>query len=447
MPQYEIKRAAVLGAGTMGSQIAALLANNGIPCDLLDLATEGDPDRLVHQAMERLKTLKPPPLAGPKALDLIKPGNFTDDLSRLGETDWVVEAVAEDLDIKLKLWREVAPNLRPDVLISTNTSGIPIKSIVEALPARLRSRFMGTHFFNPPRYLRLLEVIPAPDTDPDVVESISRFAEDVLEKGVAISRDVPNFVSNRVGVYSLMAAVKTAQEFGLGPDEVDSITGPAMGRPRSATFRTLDLIGLDVLANVCATGIASAMGPDERDTLEVPDYISRMIERGWTGEKGGQGFYKRTKEDGKTRILTLDVDTLEYRTGRRLGAPSLSDAQALDDPGEKLKALIGADDVAGRFAWRVLSQAMAYAANMVGYASDDIVTLDRTMSWGFAWELGPFETWDALGVPETLARMRSDGLSPPEWVATLAERGRSFYVKDGETTLQATPEGTYVATS
>lgn len=428
----------------MGAQIAGLLASNGIPCELLDLASEGEPSRLAEGAKRRLATLKPPPLYDLRALEMIRAGNFTDDLPRLAEADWVIEAVVERLDIKRELWARVAPHLRPDVIASTNTSGISVASIAEALPPELRPRFLGTHFFNPPRYLRLLEIIPTPETDAGVVEAIRRFGEDVLGKGVVIANDTPSFVANRIGVYGLMATLEAMQEFGLGPDEVDEVTGPAMGRPPSATFRTLDLVGLDVLMDVCGHLSSVISDASEQAAFEVPSLIHELVQRGWTGEKAGQGFYRRIEAEGATEILALDAATFEYRPRRRLEAASLAAVRDLEDAGERARTLLEADDAAGRFAWRVLSRGLAYAAWKVGEVTDDIAGIDRAMRWGFRWELGPFELWDALGVAKTAERMRADGLSLPGWVNKLAGRDGLFYRHEVDRSLQATPQSTYV---
>ena len=426
MPDSLVRRAAVLGAGTMGSQIAALLASRGIACDLLDLPAEPDRDRLAQEAKLRLTGMRPPPLEDPAALDLITPGNLADDLPRLGDADWVIEAVSEDLETKRRIWASAAPHLRPGSIASSNTSGITISSIAKALPQGLRPRFLGAHFFNPPGHMRLLEVIPSDETDREVVTELSRFAEDVLGKRVVIARDVPNFISNRVGVYSLMVALRAMEELGLKPDQVDSITGPAMGRPRSATFRTLDLVGLDVLVRVCENNRIVAENASDREIFSVPSYLQRLVERGWTGEKAGQGFYKRLKEDGKSRVLAVDIETFQYRDRTAYSAKSLDAALEVEEPEDRLRTLVGGADQAGRFAWRVLSQTMAYAARMVGVASDDTASIDAVMRWGFAWEVGPFQAWDALGVSDTVTRMKSDGLALPPWVEKQAVEGRRF---------------------
>jgi 3-hydroxyacyl-CoA dehydrogenase len=432
----------------MGSQIAGLLADRGIPCDLLDLRGGDDaPSALAEAAKERLLTLKPPPLSDPAAVDLIRPGNFDDDLHRLAEADWIIEAVSEDLAVKRAIWAKVAVHARPDAIISTNTSGIPVATIAEALPQRLRSRFLGAHFCNPPKYVPLLEVISTADTDPAVASAVSEIASTLLQRGVVPAYDVPNFIANRIGAYSLMLTLKAMDESGLGPDEVDSITGLPMGRPSSATFRTLDVVGIDVFLAVVENSLAAADDEAERAVLEPTAYLRELVERGWVGQKAGKGFYMRVKEDGKSTILALDVDSFEYRERRNFVTPSLKVAAETEDVAERLRGLATADDAAGHFAWRILSRTLAYSAGMVGVVAADIVSVDRAMRWGYGWGSGPFATWDALGVAETVTRMRAEGIAVPGWVADIAERGGSFYRDSPEGTTQATPQGSYVPVS
>ncbi|BDG58943.1 3-hydroxyacyl-CoA dehydrogenase/enoyl-CoA hydratase family protein [Caldinitratiruptor microaerophilus] len=429
-----IRRAAVLGAGLMGSQIAALLASCGLEVLLLDIVpdsltpeeqrrglTLSDPrvrSRLATQAVERLRRMKPPPLFTAEAADRITPGNLEDDLPRLREADWVLEAVVEDLGVKQDLWRRVAPHVQPGTVLSSNTSGLSIAAQAEALPAELRPHFLGTHFFNPPRYLKLLEVIPTPDTDPEVVSFVRSFATRVLGKGVVIARDTPNFIANRIGTYGLAVTLRAMARFGLGVDEVDAITGPAMGRPKSATFRTLDLVGLDVFAHVARNTRARVADPAERDALELPPYIEEMLRRGWTGDKAGQGFFKKVKgASGESEILALDLQTLEYRPRKKVRFASLDQARNVADPGARLRALVSAGDPAGRFAWEVLRDVLAFcAARLDEIAGGDVAAVDRAMRWGFGWELGPFEAWEALGVRETVVRMEAEGVQVPDWV-------------------------------
>ncbi|MBM3934389.1 MAG: 3-hydroxyacyl-CoA dehydrogenase/enoyl-CoA hydratase family protein [SAR202 cluster bacterium] len=442
--QIEIKSAAVLGAGTMGSQIAALLANRGIRTLLLDLpSTDGDRSKMAKGAKERLSTMRPPAVDCAASLERITPGNFDDDIAKLADADWVIEAVSENLDIKKAIWSKAAKHIKPTAIASTNTSGIRIAIIAEALPKDMRSRFLGAHFFNPPRYLKLLEVIPTAETSPQVFAGLSAFAENTLGKGVVKAKDVPNFIGNRVGIFSLMAALHAMDDLSFGADDVDAVTGPASARPSSATFRTIDLIGIDVMIDVCENVLKITGDPWEQKVFAVPQYMREMLKKGMAGEKKGQGFFKRSTDGGKSSILTLDHKTLEYRPGRKLEAESLNAVRRIDNPGERLKKLVSYNDPAGQLAWKALSGVMAYSAKMVGVVADDIVSIDRAMKWGFAWELGPFEAWDALGVAEATKRMKADGLPIPTWVEKIAATGGTLYQHQGGATQQLGTAGKY----
>ena len=445
---FGIDRVAVLGAGTMGAQIAALAAGFGIPVDLLDLPGGEDGVAPAEAGKRRLLEISPSPLYEKAVLDRIRTGNIEDHLDRLREADWVVEAVFERIDVKQEIWRKVAGYLKPSVIATTNTSGIPIASIAEALGPDLRRRFAGTHFFNPPRYLHLLEIIPTPDTDRAVLDTLRSFAETVLGKGVVIANDVPNFTANRIGAYSLTTTLRAMDELGLAFDDVDAATGPVIGRPSSATFRLLDVVGIDVFAQVCDNTVGFVSEPWEKEAYRFPDYVREMLNRGWSGEKGGQGFYKRTRKDGATQILVLDPASMEYRPRSRPKAASLDAARAEPDLGKRLRALVDADDWAGRFTWRVFSQVLPYAASKLGEVAEDIMNIDRGLHWGFGWEIGPFQLWDALGVRETVPRMKAEGIDVPAWVERLAEQGGTFYRSeeraDGGRLMQATAAGSYV---
>ena len=440
---FEVRRAAVIGAGTMGAQIAALLAGFGIECELLDLPETEGRDRRAEAALEKLAAMRPSPLLARADLDRIRSGNVEDHCERLTECDWVIEAVFEDLAIKQSLWSALAPHLRDDAIASTNTSSIPIKYIAKVLPPEVRRRFLGAHFFNPPRYLRLFELIPTQETDPAVTAALQRFGSETLGKGCVLAHDVPGFVGNRIGLYVFADTLRAMQELGLDPDEIDSVTGPPLGRPRSATFRTLDLIGLDVYVDICDKLQATVPEPWEQAAFAVPPFVRAMVERGWLGEKSGQGFYKRVEEDGHREILVLDPETLEYRSQRSLDAPSLAAVRRVEDSGARIAALAHADDAAGRLAWRSLSRLFAFAAAKIPEVADEIASIDNAMRWGFAWELGPFETWEAMGKAETADRMERDGLAVPPWVTALAQRDKPFYRYTKTGTEQATPQSTY----
>jgi 3-hydroxyacyl-CoA dehydrogenase len=418
-----IRNATVLGSGIMGSQIAALLASVGIPVRLLDIVpaglAAGEPrNQLAASAIENLKKISPAPLMYSSAAALITPGNLEDDLASVANSDWVIEVVVERLDVKQAVWRRVAEYARPGTILSTNTSGLSCSALAEVLPVEHRRNFLGTHFFNPPRYLKLLELIPIAETDPDILQFMKKFGERIVGKGVVVCRDTPNFIGNRVGVYGLAVTLRAMGEMGLGVDEVDAITGPAMGRPRSATFRTLDLVGLDTFVHV-ATNIADTTDdPEERDLMALPPYIRTMMERGWLGEKSGLGFYKKLKSSGgPSQILTLDFESMQYQPKRETHFESVSAAGRVKDAVQRIRSLVESEDAAGLFAWRILSQVMAFSARKVGeIANGDVNAVDRAMRWGFNWEIGPFEAWNALGVKAAAERMRADGIELPDWV-------------------------------
>ena len=433
---FAIRRAAVLGAGAMGAQIAAHIASRGIACDLLDLDVE-----IAARAKQRLLEMRPAPLENAAALEMIRPGGFDRDLPRLAKADWVIEAVVERLEPKLELWGKAAAHLRGDAVLTTNTSGIPIRRIGEALPASARQRFLGAHFFNPPRYLPLLELIPTADTNADVVVALRRFAEGTLDKRVVVAKDAPGFITNRIGCFYFLATMRAADEYGLTPDEADAVSGPLMGRPGSATYRTMDLVGLDILADICDNTRAAVSDAWEQKAFELPSYIRDMLRRGWLGDKTGQGFYKRDRVNGKRRILVLHPRDMRYRESGAVDTPSIAQLRAIADTRERIRALVASDTAAGRFAWRILSKLLAFSAAKAGEVADDIVSIDRAMRWGFNWELGPFETWDALGVAACARRMDADGLAIPDWVRALADSGGAFYRREGDTLLQAMPTG------
>jgi 3-hydroxyacyl-CoA dehydrogenase len=382
---------AVLGAGTMGAQIAALAANAGIPARLLDLT-----DEMAQNGLKRARGLKPDPFVTPEASALITTGAFDTDLTRIADADWIIEAVVEQLDVKRALLERVDAVRRPGTIVTSNTSGIPIGTLAQGRNADFRRHWLGTHFFNPPRYLRLLELIPTPDTDPAVVDRVTAFADHRLGKGVVIAKDTPNFIANHIGLYGVVQVLRALESGDYTIEEIDAITGPALGRPGSATFRTMDLAGIDILAHVA-----------RNLHFEVPAIVTALVERGWIGEKAGQGFYKREKgaAAGGTRapeILTLDPATMTYRPKRPPHLPSLDAARSIDDPGERIRTLIGARDKVGRFLRDTLGPTLLYTARVTPDIAHSIDDVDRAMKWGFGWELGPFETFDAIGVREVV---------------------------------------------
>ena len=434
-----IKRAAVLGSGTMGSQIAALLAENGIHCDLLDLKHDTDPNFFAKSAVERLQTLKPKPVSDYKVLSLIEPGNFEDDLSRLAQCEWVIEAVSEDIDIKQNIWSLAAEHINPTTIISTNTSGIPISDISKALPPRIRPQFLGSHFCNPPKYLPLLELITTGETDSKFALKVSNIASNVLKRGVVVAKDVPNFIANTIGAYALMTILHAATEFNLGPDEVDDLTGLTMGRPVSATFRTLDVVGIDIFLAVINNSLKNATSEHQRNVLTPPEYLHKMIDRGWTGQKSGQGFYKRIETTKGREILVLDLNTLEYRRRKSYRNTMLGDTFE-----KRIENLFSSNNFSNQFIWRILSQMLIFSAEQVGYISNDLVSIDRAMRWGYAWELGPFETWDILGLKTSLSKMNLNSIEIPDWINSLSIDDKPFYIQRPSGKFQAGIEGNYI---
>lgn len=404
-----VRRAAVLGAGTMGSRIAAHLANAGIPVLLLDMVPvgEGPRSRLAQAALAALAKAKPAAFYEPSLASRIMPGNFEDDLPRLAECDWVVEAVAENLEIKTALLNRVVPHLAPHAVLTSNTSGLPLKSIAAQITG-YHDRFFGAHFFNPPRYMKLVELIPTAESDPALVASFAAFADRILGKQVVFAHDTPNFISNRIGITVMFTAATLMLEQGLTTEEVDALTGPAIGWPRTGTFRLSDMVGIDILANVAAN---FPQGAPQGPFLGV---LKTMMERGWLGDKTGQGFYKKVRSaGGKEERLVLDLATMEYRPVAKAALPALEMAKNATTLGERLRLLLANDpakDKAARFLWPFLGALWNFAAESVGEASDDAPSIDVAMCAGFNWELGPFAMWDAAGVTQTVAQMRKLGL-------------------------------------
>ncbi len=446
-----IQKAAVLGAGVMGAAIAGHLANVGIKTLLLDIVprdlTEKEKkkgltlqdrvvrNRLAQSGKDRLLKEKPSPLYVKEAADLIEVGNLEDDFHRLAEVDWVIEAVVENLEIKQDLYRRLEKVWKPGIVVSSNTSGISVNKMAENCSVAFRKHFLGTHFFNPPRYMKLLEIIPNEKTDPGILKDMKAFAEEILGKGVVICKDTPNFIANRIGTYGLQVTMQVMEEMGFGPAEVDAVTGRAMGRPKSATFRTLDLVGLDTFVHVADNVRENVDDQKEKLAFQVSPLLEKMVKNGWLGEKSGQGFYKRVKTEKGKQILTLNPETLAYEPRQKLKAPSLDAAKRAKSLPEKLQLLVYADDPAGKLAWTITKKALIYSADRLHEIADDIVSVDRAMRWGFNWDLGPFEMWDAIGLEKSVRRMLEEGETVPRWVMDLLASGKkSFYqTTDGKT--------------
>ncbi|MFA7467371.1 MAG: 3-hydroxyacyl-CoA dehydrogenase/enoyl-CoA hydratase family protein [Desulfotomaculaceae bacterium] len=444
--KHSINKAAVLGAGVMGATIAGHLANVGIPTYLLDIVpNQLTPDeenkgltlesplvrnRFATSGIQQLLKAKPAPLYVPENAALLTPGNFADNLNVLTECDWIIEVVVERLDIKQSLLKKVESLRKPGTIVSSNTSGISINSMCVGLSQEFRQHFLGTHFFNPPRYMKLLEIIPGHDTLPEITAYMRSFGEKVLGKGMVICKDTPNFIANRIGVYGMCATIKTMVEMGLTVDEVDALTGRVMCRPKSASFRTLDMVGLDVMLHVAKNVYDAATDPIEKAVFETPAFMGRMLENQWLGDKTRQGFYKKVKTDQGREILVLDYNTMEYRPKQKVKFAALEAAKQAGKPAKQMKALLAGKDNGAEFAWRVQRDVLLYAANLLGEIADDIQSIDDAMRWGFNWDLGPFEIWDALGVPAVADRIKAEGGKLPRVVQDLLAAGKtSFYTQ------------------
>lgn len=442
---HQINKAAVIGSGVMGSGIAAHLANIGIPVLLLDivpnkLTAEEEAkgltledrkvrNRLTDQALKNMKKQKPAPLASKDSLSRISTGNLEDDLDKLKEADWIIEVVVENLEIKKALYEKIEGVRSEYAIVSSNTSGISIEAMAEGRSEGFRKHFLGTHFFNPPRYLKLLEVIPTKDTAPGVLDFMVRFGEDRLGKGVVIAKDTPNFIGNRIGTYGLLITLREMMERGFSVGEVDSVTGALIGRPKSATFRTLDVVGLDTFVHVAKNVFDQTEG-EEKEVFRTPDFLVKMVENGWLGAKAKQGFYLK---EGK-EISEIDPATLEYSPQKKLKAPSIE--MAKQQKGDaKLETLVYANDRAGELLWNILAPTFLYSAEKVGEIADDIASIDNAMKWGFGWKQGPFELWDAIGVEKSVKRMKEEGREIPGFVKKLLDSGNASFYQDDEGTL------------
>ncbi len=432
--QRRIEKVAVLGAGTMGARISAHLANAGVPSYLLDIVPP-DADgparnRFAAAGLDAALKAKPAAFFKPSLARLVTIGNFEDDLPKLADADWIIEAVVEDLEIKRNLLRKIEAIRKPGTIITTNTSGLPVAKIVEGFPDDFRRYWFGTHFFNPPRYMRLLELIPTPDADPAAMDTIARFCDLYLGKGVVHAKDTPNFIANRIGTFSALNVMRLMQEMDFSIEDVDALTGTAVGWPKTATFRLTDMVGLDVLGHVVRNAMTNIR--DERSDLQLPTFFLQMLERKWLGDKTKGGFYKKSrKPDGQSEYLALDWKTLEYRPSKRPKFPSLEMAKTVENLPERLNMLLApSKDKANIFLWSALSDLWTYAANRVGEIADSVVEIDRALKLGFNWEMGPFELWDAAGVAKTVKRMQVEGKPVSPNVEKLLASGQSSWYAD-----------------
>ncbi|AOV09095.1 3-hydroxyacyl-CoA dehydrogenase [Sporosarcina ureilytica] len=429
----------------MGSGIAAHLANIGIPALLLDIvpgqltADEEKQgltleDRQVRNrfaagALQKLTKQKPAPLTSKKNLSLIEAGNLEDDVDKLKDVDWIIEVVVENLDVKKSLYEKIDAVRSAGTIVTSNTSGISIEAMMEGRSEDFQEHFLGTHFFNPPRYLKLLEVIPASTTAPEVVDFMVRFGEDTLGKGVVIAKDTPNFIANRIGTYGLLVTLREMEKRGYSIGEVDSVTGTLIGRPKSATFRTLDVVGLDTFVHV-ARNVYDHTEGEEQQVFDTPEFMRKMVENGWLGAKTKQGFYvKKGKE-----ILELDRETFDYVPTKKMKTPSIEMAKQQRGLANRVKTLVYAEDRTGEILWNIFAPTLLYSAELNGEIADDIVAIDNAMKWGFGWQQGPFETWDAIGVKTSVEKMKAEGFEIPSFVQSLLEKGYETFYKeeDGE---------------
>lgn len=448
-----IRKVAVLGSGIMGSRIALHLANAGIPSLLLDIVpkeltpeeekkglTLQSPEvrnRIVHQALTSAVKSNPSPVYSQRYVSRITTGNFEDDFPKIKECDWIIEAVVERLDIKKSIFDQVEKYRKPGSIVSSNTSGIPIHLMAEGRSDDFKRNFLGTHFFNPPRYLPLLEIIPTPYTDPSITEFFLHWGDRYLGKTTVLCKDTPAFIANRVGVFGIMAIFHAIRDMGLTVEEVDKLTGPVLGRPKSATFRTADVVGLDTLVHV-ANGLYQALPHDEqRELFRLPDFIQKMMENKWLGDKTGQGFYKKIKNpDGSSTILSLDLNTLEYKEQKKAKFPTLEQTKTIDNLSDRYKVLIAGQDKAGEFYRKSFAALFSYVAHRIPEISDEIYRVDAAMRAGFGWEHGPFEIWDALGIRKGIELTESQGYKVPQWVKDLSEKGIDKFYKTSEGTQQ-----------
>jgi 3-hydroxyacyl-CoA dehydrogenase len=443
-----IRKAGVIGAGVMGATIAAQLANVGIETLLLDIVPGrmSDEDRkrgvspesrefrdkLARKGVETALKSRPASFYVPENVRLITVGNMEDDLDKLKQVDWIIEVVLERLDIKQAVFERLEKVVTPGTIISSNTSGISAGAMCEGRSEDFRRHFAITHFFNPPRYMKLLEIVPGPDTLPEVVEVLAETCEKTVGKGIVYAKDTPNFIANRIGIFSMFHGIRTMMELGMTVEAVDGLTGPVIGHPKSASFRTSDLVGLDVILHVAQNVYDGAAGDEKRETFIPPEFIRNMVEKGLLGEKTKQGFYKKDKgKEKKKGLLSIDYNTLEYKPLQEVKLGSLDAARNLPGTGAKIKALFYAQDLAGKFTFRTMTETLLYAASKIPEIADDILNLDNAMKWGFAWKMGPFETWDAIGLKKSAEMMMAAGYQIPAWVREMLSSGKeSFYRRE-----------------
>lgn len=448
-----IKKIAVLGSGVMGSRIACHFANIGLEVLLLDIVPKdvlADDkkmrNKIVNDALGSALKSNPSPIYSKKFASRITTGNFEDDMHRIADCDWVIEVVIERLDIKKQVLEKVDAHRKKGSIITSNTSGIPIHLMTEGRSEDFQKHFCGSHFFNPPRYLKLLEIIPTPHTSPEVVDFLMRYGEKYLGKTTVLAKDTPAFIGNRIGVFSMMSLLQYVEKSGLTIEEVDKLTGPVVGRPKSATFRTADVVGIDTLALVANNLVENVPDDEAREMMRVPEFVTKMIENKWLGSKSGQGFFKKVKgEGGKSEIHALDLNTLEYKLSQKVKFAALEAAKPIDDLKQRLKLLVNFNDKAGAFYRATLYPLFAYAANRIPEIADEFYKIDDALKTGYGWELGPFEIWDALGMAETAKAITDAGFNVAGWVSEMLTSGNtSFYtIENGKRLYYDIPSKSY----
>lgn len=446
-----IKKVAVLGSGVMGSRIACHFANIGVQVLLLDMVPQDagqdkkSRNKLVNDALDFALKSNPSPIYLKSFAQRITTGNFEDDMAKIADCDWVIEVVVERLDIKKLVFENVEKFRKPGTLVSSNTSGIPIHLMTEGRSDDFKKHFCGTHFFNPPRYLRLLEIIPTSDTLPEVIDFLMEYGEKYLGKTTVRAKDTPAFIGNRIGVFSIMSILHYVEQSGMTVEEVDKLTGPVIGHPKSATFRTNDVVGLDTMVHVAHGLYENAPNDEARELFKVPEFVNQMVKNNWLGSKTNQGFYKKEKVNGENQFYTLDLKTLEYKPSQKVRFPVLETTKAIENLKERMKVLFAAKDKAGDFYRTVFFQLFAYASNRIPEIADELYKIDDAMNAGFGWELGPFQKWDALGVEDTVKAMDAAGVKPAQWVYDMLQSGaKSFYkVEDGKRFYYDIPSKAY----
>jgi len=417
----KIEKVAVLGTGVMGAQIAAHLTNANIPVLGFDISQE-----VAVKGVEASIKLNPSAYYNPKTASMITAVNYDDHIKQISECDWIIEVIAERLDWKQNLYSKIQPHVKKNAIITSNTSGISAAELISEMDDDMAKRFFITHFFNPPRYMKLVEIISSEKTDLSIIPPMAEFLETTLGKGVVYAKDTPNFIANRIGVYGMMVTLDVARKKKISIEDVDALTGTLIGRPKSATFRTSDIVGLDTMCFVANTAYEKCTDDPEKDIFKIPEYLQKMVDNKWLGQKSKQGFYKKID---KGVIHSIDLDTLEYSPQSKKRYAGVRLAKEHTTVGGRVKALVNSDDTAGQFIWEVTSKALLYSADSLDEIADDLVNIDRAMRWGFGWEMGPFEIWDAIGVCESVSRMQAENKTIPGWVSTLISTGNTTFYK------------------